>query len=583
MKKTLCILAALGMVVLVILSGCGGGGGGGGNSGSGGTPTVSGTVASGGPLAGATVTLKDSAGNSRTATTAGNGTYSLDTTSLTPPFLLLVTTATQTFYSVSADANDTSTINITPFTDLIIRAWYGVQGVSVDAAFVDPGSNPPPSPTAVAVISTVVQNVVQLWLNDAGVTAGSFNLISTPFTADGTGIDQVLDQTTVDTSAGSVIISSGSVTQSSVVTAGTGSMNIVTITTGPTGTSTSSNTAVVPVQTAQQTALDGITTAVNNFANIVNTKGTSLTGSDLLPFLEPSGLYSGLTYTQWAQQAAYAFKGKTISFSGVTIKSLGATTADTIFQLSQSQGGQTSTSPQELFFTKLGSTWLLSGDQRIANVEVRASMVRNQGSSTGSQLTLEVNTDSPRSDPTVTSLTGVAISGGPWSAASLSYDGLNIAPWDSNLKFDSFGIYALNPSISGGAPFTVVVTPFSGLTVTYTQTLNAITTEPISITNLTGGSILTDAHLGSPLTVDWTLPKTFAISNIRIGTVAYSGPSNSFKCDDMGMQAVLGITTTTAQVTIPATCNSLPTAQAEIYLQVYGINGELTQVYYQFQ
>ncbi len=43
------------------------------------------------------------------------------------------------------------------------------------------------------------------------------------------------------------------------------------------------------------------------------------------------------------------------------------------------------------------------------------------------------------------------------------------------------------------------------------------------------------------------------------------------------------IGTTTANVTILPTCNSLTTVQAEIYVQVYGINGELTQVYYTFQ
>jgi hypothetical protein len=57
----------------------------------------------------------------------------------------------------------------------------------------------------------------------------------------------------------------------------------------------------------------------------------------------------------------------------------------------------------------------------------------------------------------------------------------------------------------------------------------------------------------------------------------------TIKCDDAGQQAVLGITSTTAQVTIPAMCNGQTTVQAEIYLQVYGINGELTQVYYTYQ
>lgn len=579
------------VIIAAIASGCKGGGGGG-SSGGGGTInsqfSVSGTVASGRALAGAAVSIKDSAGNSSTATTASDGTYTIDTTGLSSPFLVLVTTATGTkFYSVSADANAKTTINITPLTDLIIRSWYGVQGVSMDAAFGAPGSNPPPSPTAVAVISTVIQNMIQLWLNQAGVTAANFNIISTPFTANGAGFDLVLDQSAVNASTGQVTISGGGITQSTMVTASGGSINIVTTTTGTGGTSTSTNTTVVPVQTAQQTALDGITTAFNNFAGIVNTKGASLAAGDLLPSLDPNGLWSGLTRTQLAQQYVYALAGKTISFSGIAIKSLDAalTAADIIFQLSETKGGQTSTSPNEFFFKKVNGAWLLSGDQRIAGVEVRANMVMSQGSTTGSQLVLEVNVDAPRSAPTATSLNSATISGGPWNATPLSYNGQSAAPWDNTLTSDSFGINAVNPSISGGAPFTIVLTPSSGSSVTYAQAVNAITNEAIMMTNLTG-STMTDAHLGSQQTLNWTLPKTFAISKVRIGTVAYTGVPNdpsTFKCDDMGELVVLGITSTTAQVTIPAQCSNKTTVEAEIYLQVYGINGELTSVYYTFR
>ena len=77
-------------------------------------------------------------------------------------------------------------------------------GCITDTAFANPGTNPPPSPTAVAVISSVVQNAVQLWLNQANVTAGSTNLISTPFTANSSGIDKVLDQTTIDLGTGEI-------------------------------------------------------------------------------------------------------------------------------------------------------------------------------------------------------------------------------------------------------------------------------------------------------------------------------------------------------------------------------------------
>ena len=76
--------------------------------------------------------------------------------------------------------------------------------------------------------------------------------------------------------------SGGGVTQNTTLTAAGGSITVVTTTTGTNGTSTSSNTTVVPVQTAQQMAIDEITTAFNGFANAVNTKGESLAASDLL-------------------------------------------------------------------------------------------------------------------------------------------------------------------------------------------------------------------------------------------------------------------------------------------------------------
>jgi hypothetical protein len=550
-------------------------------------------VASGGPLVGALITLKDGAtGTIRTATADSNGAYSIDTTGLTPPFLLLATDGSNTFYSVSADADTASTVNITPLTDLIIRTWYDVQGVPIDTAFANPVANPPPSPTVVAVISSVVKNLVQLWLNAAGVATDSFNLISTPFTANGTGIDHVLDNTSVDTSTGSVIISIGSVTQNSILTAGTGSMIVVTTTTGSGGDSSSTGGTVVPVATAEQSALAGITTAVNNFAAAVNLKSSgTLTASDILPFLDPNGLWGGLDRAQAAKQIAFFFDGTSISFSNIAIKSLPTTTtAETVFKLSQSAGGQTNSEPIDFFFTKPSTTWFMSGDDRIAEVEVRALMVRNLGSgaSGGTNLSLEVNVNAPRSSPSITSLTSAVITGGPWTSQTLSYNGQNVASWDPTVLTDSYSAYTFNPTISGGELFTISLTPTGGPTVTYTQTLNAITTEPITIVSGLTGTTIADAHVGSAQTVTWTLPKTFAISMIRLGTVAQTGPPNdpaTLKCDDSGSQNVLGIDQTSASVTIPAHCpigSSNPTLAAEIYLQVFGINGELTSVYYTY-
>jgi len=83
------ILAVLVSVFLIVsLTSCGGGGGGGTTTGGGTTPTLSGTVATGRPLASVAVYLKDSKGNTRSTITDANGKFSFDTTDLTPPFYL---------------------------------------------------------------------------------------------------------------------------------------------------------------------------------------------------------------------------------------------------------------------------------------------------------------------------------------------------------------------------------------------------------------------------------------------------------------------------------------------------------------
>lgn len=134
-------------LTLTILAGCGSGGSGGTpvSSGtaatSGTTPgttttlggtnsnstvqTITGTVASGDPLAGATVTVQDSSGKTISGTTAADGTFSIVVTNGTPPFMLVaVPTSGANLYSVlpAMDMTGTNTqnVNITTITTLVM-------------------------------------------------------------------------------------------------------------------------------------------------------------------------------------------------------------------------------------------------------------------------------------------------------------------------------------------------------------------------------------------------------------------------------------------------------------------------------
>lgn len=354
--------------------------------------SVTGTAAKGTAIGGATITLVDSAGKTATATTAADGTFTLDTSGLTPPFMVKVVAGSTTLYSVSADANASTVINVTPLTDLVIRSWYSVQGNTVDSGFSKPATDPPPSPTEVKIIGNVVVQVMQLWLQNAGVdtSATGFSLISTPFTADGTGLDQVLDETTINSSTGAISITDGTTTQNSTVTydTSTGSVNVDTTTTGTGGASSSSTGTTIPISSAQQSAFDAITAMLNTFAGIVNTKGAALTDTDILPYLDANLLNEGLDQAQFAASVATQFRGVTVSFAVESIASLDTTNgiADVNFTLTQTQGSASQTQQTEFYFKQqTDGSWLLYGDQRVAKPGITSEMRINQGAiNTGS-------------------------------------------------------------------------------------------------------------------------------------------------------------------------------------------------------
>ena len=305
--------------------------------------------------------------------------------------------------------------------------------------------------------------------------------------------------------------------------------------------------------------------------------------TDLLPFLDDSLVWGSLNKNQFAKQLAYFLKGKTISFSGIAIQSVTTDNADAIFQLSwptdNSAGSLTNFMPMEFFLQKNGGTWHISGDRRIAMVEVRASKTTNLGSSASTPPTLALEANVEAIPGTVS---GVTITGGPWSGDSLTPGSTNVMTFDNTMTMKSFSTYVIDPTgLAGGMPFTVTVTDNAAVDHSYVLPLNAVTTEAISVSGLTGSHI-DNAHVGSAQTVTWTLPRTYPIGRVSLGGVAYSGTPGAYnKCDDQGATASF-TSATSASIRIPATCNGQSTFQAEIYLQVYGINGELSMVYYTY-
>lgn len=553
--------------------------------------TVSGTAATGGPIAGLTITLKDSASNTVTATTSATGTYSFSTSGLTAPFVLQVTPAGGApLFGVSVDTGTSVIANVTPFTDLIVRSWYGVQGKSAGSAFADLAANPPPSQLQARAVAQAVLAMAKLSfvVSGAGITQ-ALDMINRPFNADHSGIDAVFDATTISytASGASVAIAGAGLQQNTALSfdTGHGSMTAVTVTGSAAGSSGSSRTSVIPVTPTQLAAWTGIEAQLSAFTAVVNEKGAALAASDLLPYLDPSLLNDGLNRDQFAANVAQSLsQGQSLSLELQTIASLDLAggRAESVSSATQSYQGQTERQPLDFFFRQVNGSWLLSGNQRIAELSVYAEARMNQGAYAQGNGP-SVNFDTRPLKDSVLGVTFVSSTGTTYTATrgATSVD-------DSGLLLDAFfaNTGPLSPSAipPAGTLYTVNYARASGGTLSVPVAINALTTEPAPITSPTG-STLADAHLGGQVGVSWQLPTTYAIARVNLGALYYTSTSQSdpatYQCETS--HPVLGTTAAAGTLSIPTTCNGLPVKSVSINLSITGYNGERSQTIYTLQ
>jgi len=193
------------------LAACGGGGSNGptaGTSSSSGTTTttaassMSGTVAIGNALTGATITVLDANGNTATATSSANGSYSVSISGLTTPFLITATDpsgASTTLYSVVASTNTVSgapvIANVTPLTTAV-SALLTQSGNPGDLA----GNPSAITSSAITTAENTLDAAIAPILSANGVAA-NFDPLGTAFTPNQTGADAVIDSVAVTPSS----------------------------------------------------------------------------------------------------------------------------------------------------------------------------------------------------------------------------------------------------------------------------------------------------------------------------------------------------------------------------------------------
>jgi hypothetical protein len=193
-------LTAVSLAVLasLALAGCGGGGGGGG-------ATLSGTVAVGAPLAGATVEVTDANGVTRSTTAAADGTYSISTAGLVAPLVIRATgdlgDSVVRLSSAVASLETSTTANVTPITEAVVASI----ATGYDTKSITPsGITASGLSSAMGQILTAVSNVA------TAVGYRGTNPIQDAFSTDATGLDALLDAVAIKaTSAGVNIVNKG--------------------------------------------------------------------------------------------------------------------------------------------------------------------------------------------------------------------------------------------------------------------------------------------------------------------------------------------------------------------------------------
>lgn len=299
--------SALALASVVTLLACSSGGGSSNTTAA--TPVnISGVAAAGAAVSnGFGYALDASSGTKTYFTTGTDGSYSVDLTGKTGPFLFQVRGLTSGgsmvyLYSLASTTNAGGIVNITPLTDVVVGYAAGKR---TDALETTCTANLAGCPALlngiVAKLALSSSNIVQALpasvLSAFSVNQATFNAITTPFTANHAGADGLLDALqvvppAVGATSGNYAINLNGATPIPLIT--------VPVTTATTGTAPTINTtAPTTTQVTQAVNLASALAEAQIFIGQLNTLfATSMPSSgQLAPLFDTAFLHNGINKT----------------------------------------------------------------------------------------------------------------------------------------------------------------------------------------------------------------------------------------------------------------------------------------------
>jgi hypothetical protein len=448
-----------------------------------------------------------------------------------------------------------------------------------------------PTADEVKLVAGMVKNLIAHWLPARSIVPASFDIITVPFVANGTGFDAVLDLSTVTDNGTqtSLTVTSGTVSQATTVTVDSATSSIAATTSMTNGTVTTVSKAatIVPSSTNALAALRGVNAALAQMKSTFNTKGAALTAADMLPHLDAGLLHEGTGRND--QAAEIAGFGRLITVNTLQAGRVSSYNdankvidVDMLFVASNAGGTNEETLPMS-FKQQVGGQWLLFGNRQVAAVSAHAEMqIENDGSPGQPLARKKVNVDvrAPAgivkpgsvsihcpSDTTLFNNTPVPTNG----TQIVTYKPTASPAGDYTVTWDTFftGAFPANHP-PPGTVLNVTVTPTAtNIPETYKVVSGATTTETVSLTTVPSGNLVASVR-GQPVTANWTLPTTFRVVRLMFAANVRNAAGQSQFIESSSV----GSSSTSGTLAIPATVGGATVSDVTLNLDIEGPNGE---------
>lgn len=371
-------LALASALASIFLSGCGGGGGDSSPPAAAST-MLSGTVAGGAAVIG-TVLITDSLGVSKGGTIEANGHYAIDVNGMTGPFVIkaagTVGNTTVTYYSAATTADVGGTVNVTPFTNMI------VANIAAQIAENYLQSGNMSNVTGVAALMTTAnllaaESALQAKLAPVLSALGisdSIDLLRSSFNADHSGMDAVMDMVKVEVDTATNVVTLRNALNNNAIATDDIASKVDTSTVTTPDTAGITPTAV--------TDLQAIVTKLNSFASLFATSlptEAALTSSGVFD-TSTAFTMGGKTYAQFATELSTESDVIGLKFSNVAIALDPNGTAGTL-TAAISTTTQKISENISLKMVKIAGVWKIQGDGRMADMEINAQAQRDEWTS----------------------------------------------------------------------------------------------------------------------------------------------------------------------------------------------------------